>query len=158
MLHHSPWVVAACFATVMAVQPLPAAKRSDDVVKVRATVDHSVPQGLRRVIIVLAIENGWHVYANPVGPEELRDAQTSIALIGESSTRIDSIDYPPGIEKRNEVIGTYRVYQGEVSVPVTLRPIAGADEAPRLVIRFQACSDRACLPPAQVQVQLPTSR
>jgi DsbC/DsbD-like thiol-disulfide interchange protein len=158
MMHPSAFVGSVCLATAIMVQPLSAAKRSDEVVKVRATADPTSPQGLRRVIISLAVERGWHIYANPAGPEELRDAQTSIALIGPSSMRIESVGYPQGIEKRNEIVGTYRVYQGEVSIPVTLRPTSESDDVPRLVVRFQACSDRACLPLAEMQVPLPTSR
>src|SRR5262249_33401290 len=49
------------------------AKRSDSVVKVTAKAEPEKPgaDGKQVVIVTLIIDKGWHLYANPVGPEDL---------------------------------------------------------------------------------------
>jgi hypothetical protein len=52
----------------------------------------------------------------------------------------------------------FAVYEGEVAgeVPLTFTAPAGAgDRLVRLTVRYQACGDTACLPPASVVLELP---
>ena len=47
-------------------------------VKVTASADRPDADGKQSVTISLAIDKGWHTYANPVGLSDLADVQTTV--------------------------------------------------------------------------------
>jgi DsbC/DsbD-like thiol-disulfide interchange protein len=110
---------------------------------------------LLEATVVLSINAGWHVNANPASDEFL--IPTEIALEGGSPVEIVHVGYPEAERKRfvfSEV--PLAVYEGDVRIPVTLRrPAAGgaAREVP-LRVTFQSCDDSQCLAPVTVSVML----
>ena len=51
---------------------------SDSVVKATAVADKPGPDGKQTVTLTLAIDKGWHLYANPVGTDDLAPVQTVV--------------------------------------------------------------------------------
>ncbi len=87
--------------------------------------------------VTLSIAAGYHLDA----------AQTQI--IGEDCDIV--VTPPPAAEKTYPYAGSpLRVYEGEVTFHVDLQRVSGA--SPRLVLRYQACTDRACLPPETIEL------
>src|SRR5437879_3352165 len=63
-------------------------KKSDAVVKVSAAADKPDADGKQVVTVTLAIDSGWHTYGNPVGLEDLADAQTTVSFTGKSKPEV----------------------------------------------------------------------
>src|SRR5262249_41828104 len=58
------------------------AKKSDSVVKAKASVmpEKPGPDGKQTVTVMLTIEKGWHIYANPPGLDDLVPVQTTVTV------------------------------------------------------------------------------
>ncbi|GIW82718.1 MAG: hypothetical protein KatS3mg105_4525 [Gemmatales bacterium] len=141
----------------VAVGLVEARKRSQDVVRVNAVFEPAAADGWRRLLVTLRIQPGWHIYANPVGPTELHDVQTEISP-ATADTIFLRVDYPRGKVQQSEFLGSYRIYEGTVTIPVLVRHKGGSTGPAGIVVRFQACSDRTCLPPARVRLMASPSR
>jgi uncharacterized protein YyaL (SSP411 family) len=133
------------------------AKRSDSVVKVQATAAPEKPgtDGIQTVMVMLAIDKGWHIYANPVGQEDLAAAQTTVTMEAKTKPEEVKIDYPKGKAISDKVLGKYWVYEDKVSIKATIRRAAGDTSPLEVTIKFQSCSDQLCLLPATVKVTVP---
>ena len=101
----------------------------------------------------LTVKQGWHVYANPTGVEDVPPTRVSVH---EPAVKIVKVDYPPGVAKLLTSSGKEKVavYEGKVSISVWFDPATQAAPAEHLKfrVRVQACDDRACLAPAEVVV------
>jgi DsbC/DsbD-like thiol-disulfide interchange protein len=128
-------------------------KKSDSVVKVTASADKPTAAGQQTVTINLAIEKGWHIYANPVGLEDFADNQTVVKFTGKEA----KIDYPAGKLEIDKVVGSYRVYEDKVAIKAVVK--RGKDTGPlEFTVRLQACSSGAggrCLLPATIKATVP---
>jgi DsbC/DsbD-like thiol-disulfide interchange protein len=111
-----------------------------------------VAGGLVTVNLTLAIAEGWHVYANPVGDGTYRP--TVVRLGRGVPARVLSVDYPrgkplPGPSGDSEA----RAYAESAVISVRLQLAgdvpAGPLEIP-LEVEYQACDDRLCRPPARL--------
>ena len=74
--------VAGLFAGFMAVAgrspALAAPLKSDSVVKATAAAEKPDANGKQVITLTLAIDKGWHIYANPVGAEDFASVQTTV--------------------------------------------------------------------------------
>jgi hypothetical protein len=120
--------------------------------------DAPVKSGVRATIDLSGkIETGWHVYAltQPAG--------------GPIPLRV-SLDENEVAESRDKVTGTEAIrkndpsfqletlfYQGDFTlrIPVEVKHPATGERIIPLSVRFQACSDRTCLPPRTVHLSVP---
>lgn len=108
--------------------------------------------------IIMQIETGWHVYANPAGDEIFVPTVVTVSgVAGEDA----SIDYPKGKAHRDDTIKVIAYhYEGKTVIPVTVRrPLANGKPDPRPVevtVRYQACSDARCLAPKTVKLMVAT--
>ncbi len=127
------------------------AKRSADVVKVRTKAENPDASGKQVVTVTLAIDSPWHVYANPVGADDLKSGQTSITVAGSSKPEVVSIDYPKGKKVEDAVVGNYSVYENEVAIKVTIKRPRDAKGNVEFAVKLQACNDKSCLPPSTVK-------
>ncbi|MCS7159838.1 MAG: protein-disulfide reductase DsbD family protein, partial [Gemmatales bacterium] len=87
---------------------------------VRITAQLSKPdsQGRQTLTVRLALENGWYIYANPVGASG--PIATTVQVNAAVPLREVQVEYPQG--KTKTVAGeTYRIYQDEVEIRVVLR-------------------------------------
>ena len=115
--------------------------------KVQHTPTKIVGQAVIRVKADIA--NGWHVYAlnqTRGGPKAL-----SFALEGSPAYSLGPVSAP---KARRAYDQEFKIatdtYSGspEFFIPLTWTAAAGSRRADlRLVVRYQACSDKLCLPP-----------
>jgi DsbC/DsbD-like thiol-disulfide interchange protein len=110
--------------------------------------------------IIMQIENGWHVYANPAGDEIF--VPTVVAVPGVSKDDVE-IAYPRGKAHRDDTINVVAYhYEGKTAIPVTVRrALVHGKPDPRPVevtVRYQACSDARCLAPKTVKLTVATTK
>ena len=99
------------------------------------------PAGSDRWVVTLEIAAGYHLNANPASAPEL--IATELIGTGDAAGAV-TVVYPPGIEERFPLAEEpLRVYSGSVELHVQGWR---AGDAP-LTLRFQACTEAACLAP-----------
>jgi thiol:disulfide interchange protein DsbD len=96
--------------------------------------------------IVATIADGWHVNANP--PSEEFAIPTVLTLDAATAELIGAPHYPPHTMKAFEFTGGKQlaVYDGTFPIGFRAKLKPGATKI-AATLRFQACSDRVCLPP-----------
>ncbi len=132
--------------------------RPETIVKPRAYLSlEPVPRGRAFEIAVVAeVLPGFHINANKV----LQDYLIPTTLEGDlpRGFRRIAISYPPG-QLLNFSFADEKllVYEGRVTLRMKIEAAAdaplGAQTLP-LVLRYQACNDSACLPPARIPVPI----
>jgi hypothetical protein len=129
-------------------------KKSDSVVKAKATADKST-DGKQVVTITLEIDPKYHLYANPVGQEDLSSAQTTVSFTGKTKPDSVKIEYPEGKLKKDTTLGDYKIYTGKVAIKAIVQRAKGVTGGLEVSIKLQACSDKSCLAPATIKVAVP---
>jgi uncharacterized protein len=123
--------------------------------KVKATAEASkIEDGKQTVTITLAIQKGWHLYANPVNHEFLEGAQTTVKFSAKGKLSEVRVKYPEGrthIDKKEK----YDVYEGVVKIPVTLKRATGDTSPLEVSIAIQACDNSVCLRESVIKLTLP---
>ncbi len=100
----------------------------------------------------IQLAEGWHINAQKPGDKRLIGAK----VYGKYVERIQFPTASPLPVNFSEQ--PIAVYSGQFSVTGRLQSsgeIAGEELPPRLHFRFQACSDRTCLPPEELVMQIP---
>jgi len=130
--------------------------RARDVVKPEAYVSlQPIPRGRTfEVAVVAQIARGFHINANKVLEEYL--IPTTLQAELPSGLRLVETVYPEGqLQKFGFSEKMLNVYDGRVTLRMKLR---ASPDAPLgrlsipLSLRYQACNDRACLPPVSLSV------
>lgn len=146
--------LAALFAGLtLAAGRAPAAPlTSDMVVKATAVAEKPGPDGKQTVTLTLTIDKGWHLYANPVGLEDLAAAQTKVVNV-KAKEPLDNvkIDYPPG-KKIKDAVGEYRTYEDTATITVRVNRAKGDDSPLELTVKIQACNESSCRLPSDLKV------
>ena len=130
------------------------AKKSEAVVKATAAADKPDADGKQTVTITLDIEKPWHLYANPVGNEDLASAQTVVTVGSKVKPEDVKIEYPPG-KLHKDKDGEYKIYEGKVAIKAHVKRAKGDSGPLEVNIKLQACDDRSCLFPSTVKVVVP---
>jgi hypothetical protein len=128
------------------------AKKSDAVVKASAEATRPDADGKQTVTLKLTVERPWHLYANPVGLDDLADAQTTVTVTNKNKPEVLKTAYPAGKVVKDEVVGNYKVYEDTVTIKLELRRAKGDTGPVELAVKLQACNDRTCLLPATLKV------
>ena len=128
-------------------------KKSDGVVKAKAKLENI--GGKAVVVINLEINKGWHLYANPVGNDDLAPSQTTVKISAKTAPKSVNIDYPLGKIVNDKVLGNYGVYEGKVEIRATVERAAGDAGPLEVTVRVQACDDKTCLPPGSIRLSVP---
>jgi uncharacterized protein len=144
-------VVALAFAVVAGIARAQA-KRSDTVVKAEAKADKIAADGTQAATITLTIDKGWHIYANPVGNDDLGDSQTVATLSSKSKLRSVKVEYPAGKVVKDKTVGDYKTYSGTVTIKATVRRAKGDAEPLDVAVKVQACNESQCLLPATLKL------
>jgi DsbC/DsbD-like thiol-disulfide interchange protein len=126
-------------------------KNSEAVVKVGATAENPDANGKQTVTVTLDVDKGWHTYANPVGLDDLENAQTVVEITSKTKPESVQVEYPKGKLQKDNVVGDYSVYEGKVTIKATVQRAKGDREPLEVKVTFQACSDKSCLSPATVK-------
>jgi uncharacterized protein YyaL (SSP411 family) len=139
---------------VVAVARLEAGAKGIVAAKVPEEIE-VVPGRAFEVPVTLTIADGYHLYANPPGVDEI--PPTTITLARTSGFGIDDVVYPKGVAKALAPNGPEKVnlYEGTVTIKVQVDTIKTLAEGPNQItlrVKYQACNDRACLAPATLDV------
>ena len=128
---------------------------SSKVVKVEISKDPATTAEEKFVVITLAVEPGYHLYANPVINPELASVQTSVSIKSEGKSIPAKVEYPVGKLVKDDVVGDYSTYEG--TIKIKLRVVVARNQTTPLdvVVKYQACSKKSCLAPAVATLQLP---
>src|SRR5262249_35706870 len=100
------------------------------------------------------IAKDWHLYANPVGNEDLADNKTEVIVSSKGKPLQAKVQYPEGILVKDKVLGDYRTYEGRVAIQAAIQRPEGNDPL-EVTVKLTACDKSKCLPPAQVKVTVP---
>ena len=148
-------IVALALASVYGPSEVAAqgAKKSDSVVKVNVTADKPGTDGKQVVTVTLTMDKGWHTYANPVGNKDLNEVQTTVTISGKNKPEA-KIEYPMGVLVKDDVVGDYKVYEDKVTIKATVQRAKGDTDPLEVAVKFQACTDKQCLLPATVKVNV----
>ncbi len=105
-----------------------------------------------RLRLHVNILDGFHINAHEPSPGLI---PTQLSITGHDNAHVESIDYPPGQERRfGFAEQPIRVYAGEIVIVVTFKT-PSAIRRPILVgLQYQACDDNACLPPVTKQIEV----
>jgi DsbC/DsbD-like thiol-disulfide interchange protein len=126
--------------------------KSDSVVKATAVAGKPDADGKQTVTLTLAIDKGWHLYANPVGQEDLASVQTTVKVKAKDALENVKVDYPAGKKIKDTVIGDYVVYEDAATIKISVNRAKGDDSPLELTVKLQACSDSTCLQPGEVKL------
>jgi uncharacterized protein YyaL (SSP411 family) len=127
---------------------------SDSKVQVRATAEKPDAGGNQVVTLILRIEPGWHIYANPA-PPDFPGIPTTVTVEGKSKPESVKVEYPKGKLVKDQVAGDHSIYEGTVAIKAMVR--RAKDDASPLAVRvmLQACNENKCLQPATVKLAVP---
>jgi uncharacterized protein YyaL (SSP411 family) len=103
--------------------------------------------------LVVRIKEGWHVYAADPGQADLPPLR--VGVVGGAGVRVYA-DYPQGAGWSHDP--GVRVYEGEVEFPVAIELEGEWSGRPMLVVSYQACDDRRCLPVRTVELDVAIDR
>src|SRR5262249_6695173 len=110
--------------------------------------------GKQVITVTLSIDKDWHIYANPVGNEDLVDNQTTVQFTGKTKPKDVHVDYPKGKVTKDETVGDFSVYEGKAVIKATVKRAKEDAGALELSVKVLACSDvnKVCLMPATIKV------
>jgi hypothetical protein len=137
----------------------PQGKKSDSVVKITAT-GGKIENDKQTVEITIAIDKDWHIYANPVGQDDLATAATDVSITGKVKPASVKVEYPGGKVVVDSTVGNYKVYEDKVVIKAVVQRAKGDTEPLKVSIKLQACSfgkdnkGGLCLFPATVEVDV----
>jgi hypothetical protein len=99
----------------------------------------------------LGVTDGWHLNAHPAGDEAL----VATTVDGDGA-ELREVSYPDGQSLGAAAsaalgVGELSVYEGEVTIHGELRAVG---EGAALLVTYQPCDDRRCLPPVCRRLEL----
>ncbi len=105
-----------------------------------------------RYALVLDIQAGWHINANPPRPDFV--IPTEVSLTSKLETKLGQVHYPAGhdfqVQGFDEPLLVYErqvTLRGQLIAP---QESAGQQETLQLRIRYQACNDKTCTRPRTI--------
>ncbi|MDB5299747.1 MAG: thioredoxin domain protein, partial [Phycisphaerales bacterium] len=111
-------------------------------------------RGDSELLIDLSILRGFHINAHDIGGE-VPLIPTTINLAGDDARA--AIEYPPGEDLHAAFAEQpIRVYSGDVTIVARFPAERRQGPAVKLSVSYQACDERACLPPVTKQVEAET--
>jgi DsbC/DsbD-like thiol-disulfide interchange protein len=141
----------ACVVGVVGGAAVSAAPKSED--KVKFTVKAAKPESGKQVVtLTLAIEKGWHAYANPVGNADLDPTKTVVTFTSGGKPVPAKIEYPEGKLHKDTVVGDYKIYEGTITIKATIDH-TGTDPV-EATVAIQVCDEGSCLAPSKVKLKV----
>lgn len=147
-------LLGASALVVTTAQALPREERAHLALERTRTADAA--GSVATVHATVTIDEGWHVNSHvPTFEYLIGTTLTATAPAGWPAARIT---YPEGVlrtfsfEKQ-----PLSVYEGATTFPIAVEIPAGTPAGPQTVgvtLRYQACSDRVCLPPVETKAEL----
>jgi hypothetical protein len=149
---HSLGMMAVVAAALLFAGPARAQKNSAENVKIKATEEKG-KDGSRIVKLNLSVADGWYIYANPVGNEDLAPNATTVTVKGAKPADL-KVTFPKAKVKEDKTVGNYNYYTGDVTIEATVRNATGPLE---FNVQVNTChlTRGVCLPPGTVKVTVP---
>ncbi len=135
-------ILALCFA--FASDASAQLMKSDSKVKTTLKAGPIGADGKQTVEVMLKIDAGWHLYANPVGNEDFLNSQTKVTVVGDKNAKIT---YPAGTAMSLGDV-KFKGYEHDAKIVVELTRTPG--ESATLKILVSACDDKNCLLPGVI--------
>lgn len=130
--------------------------KSDSEVKIKTKSTKIDAAGKQTVTLELAINKGWHLYANPIGNADFAANQTVVKVDAKVKLADVKVVYPKGKLHEDKVVGDYRVYEGKITIEAHVQRAEGDTSPLELSVRFSACNNKGqCLLPATVKLTVP---
>ncbi len=115
------------------------------------------PGEIFKIAVVLTINGGWHINANPVNDEFL--IPTTLTAEENNGFRVLQTSYPqPKTGKFEYSEVELQIYSTDAVLGLAVK----ADESMalgghklKLKVSYQACNDRFCLPPKEIGLEIP---
>jgi len=127
-----------------------------DLVQISADKVVVGPGGRAMAQVTLTVLKGWHINANPAADES--SIPTEVTAESVSGLSCGPAVYPkPRIEKLSFSDQPLLVFDGSTVIQVPVAAVANAKPGTRSLdgeVRFQACNDQICLPPAKLKFEL----
>jgi hypothetical protein len=124
---------------------------SADKVKVSSTAAKPDASGQQVITMKVTIEKDWYIYGNPVGQELFDANKTEVVIKADGKPVPAKVTYPKAKLKKDETLGDYNVYEGEVAIQAVVdrNQVKGDLE---VILRVNSCSAKSgvCLAPGQV--------
>jgi uncharacterized protein YyaL (SSP411 family) len=127
-----------------------AATSAADIVEfsVDRTVLRLAPGQSVRLNLTIHIAEDYHINAHEPGDASLIPLR--IDLIDGDGIHI-TVKYPPGEALRGPIAdSSIQVHAGQATIPIRLEKSGSITGKPRIVVTYQACTDKACLEPKTV--------
>jgi hypothetical protein len=126
-------------------------REAADVVTASLDLGKTDKDGGQTFTVTLTVAEPWHVYANPVGNDPLKESETTVEVyVGDK--KVDAkIEFPQGTPAKDATAGEYQIYEGKVTITGEVtRP---KDAALEVRVRVLACKDRLCLLPSVIKLK-----
>ena len=147
----APFLAVACL--LVCVSESPAAPPPSHV-KATATADKDAPPGKRIITLTLDIDNGWIVFANPVGPPDLRFARTLVTVKSKPGIKDVRVSYPRGRLVKDALLGDYRIYEGRVTIRITA-DVKDPTKPIELLLKCHPFSEAMGALPQRIRLRVP---
>jgi DsbC/DsbD-like thiol-disulfide interchange protein len=128
---------------------------SDAVVKAKAVAGKPGGGGLQVIEVELTMDDGWHLYANPVGNKDLLPNQVVVSASANKKPIDAKVEYPKGKLFKDATLGDYYIYEDKVTIKVTVDRSALGSAPVDLKVAVQACNSTTCKTPADIKLSVP---
>lgn len=122
--------------------------------KILLSVDKLTAGEKCEFVVILEIQEGWHINANPPSPDNM--IATAVTIKSKEGTKQLEVKYPKGKKFALEDLpDPLSVYEGEVQIRGEIeaaKTAAGKKDEVEFQIRYQACNDKNCLPPKTLKL------
>ena len=113
-----------------------------------------------QVAIDIKIADGWHIYANPTGIDEIPPTKLTLEAEAGSATMLDSVTYPEGVAKILASTSKAKVslHEGTITLLAKVKLDPKLKPGPHALVfnlYCQACNDKSCMSPAKLSVKVP---
>src|SRR5262245_3885259 len=95
-------VIAGLVMLAVATRPVDAGGKSDEEVKLTATAGKIDGSGKQTITLTAVINKDWHIYANPVGNDDLEAAATIIKVVAKAKPQEIRVNYPAGTQANDK--------------------------------------------------------
>jgi DsbC/DsbD-like thiol-disulfide interchange protein len=140
-----------------AASATPAAPQRQQPVSAAADEARLKAGGAVEAVVRLTIAPEYHVNANPASDKFY--IATELTAAPQEGITPGKPAYPPGLTKKFQFADKpLSVYEGRPEIRLPLRAEASAAKGPhtlRAKVRVQPCDDTACLPPRDLEVNIP---
>ncbi len=151
------WLSMLIAATFFCLPPL--SSGDEEAVQARGLLsrDKIHPGETFKIAVVLTINGGWHINANPVNDEFL--IPTTLVAEDNNGFKVLQTSYPkPKTGKFEYSEVELQIYSTEAVLGIMANADQGlalGSQKLKLKVSYQACNDRFCMPPKEIGLEIP---